>query len=83
MSHARFFASFLRFYIILVCCRATSGHAIPHADWSKNAGRVISKKEVLFSEHLFWAGNRPRAVNVSADGGVFEKKGGNHEFYVF
>ena len=70
-------------FIILVCCRATSGHPIPHADWSKNAWRVISKKENLFSEHLFWAAKRPRAVNVSADGGKFWKNGGNHEFYVF
>ena len=30
----------------------------PHADWSKNAWRVISKKEKLFSEHLFWAVKR-------------------------
>ena len=52
----------------------------PHADWSKNAWRVISKKEKLFSEHLFWAVNW-RMCPPTAE--YFEKMAGIMNFMYF
>ena len=53
----------------------------PHADWSKNAWRVISKKEKLFSEHLFWAVNTRRMCPPTAE--YFEKMAGIMNFMYF
>ena len=53
-QHRRPFANHFH-HPCLLSCHIRSPK--PHADWSKNAWRVISKKEKLFSEHLFWAVN--------------------------